>query len=186
MVGPTPAGDRLAVVRLGGHREPEESPWECAAREVREEASIQVTPVRPPATYWLSLPGDIAEMEPREWNCGASDEEAPLLVVEDPSRGPDRLSVMFLARADSLPIPSGESKGLVLLRLVDVHSVATGTMTFGEYRASGGRAIVRDPLPDTLVLEPFLQLRALALLLSMQPGLDPSPGTANYDRRHGP
>ncbi len=40
IVGPTPDGDRLAVVRLGGHREAGESPWQCAAREVMEESGV--------------------------------------------------------------------------------------------------------------------------------------------------
>lgn len=52
-VGPTKAGETLGVVRLGGHREGHETGWECAAREAFEEASLHVTPLKPPATYWL-------------------------------------------------------------------------------------------------------------------------------------
>ncbi|HLZ62576.1 MAG TPA: hypothetical protein VKR06_36995 [Ktedonosporobacter sp.] len=35
-VGLTSAGDKLGVVRLGGHREGDESAWECATREALE------------------------------------------------------------------------------------------------------------------------------------------------------
>jgi 8-oxo-dGTP pyrophosphatase MutT (NUDIX family) len=52
MVGPNRAGDRLGVVRLGGHREAGETSWTCAGREVLEEASVRIRPIPPPATYW--------------------------------------------------------------------------------------------------------------------------------------
>ncbi len=53
VIGPTPTGQRLAIVRLGGHCEAGETAWQCAAREVAEEASLVIRPCRPPATYWL-------------------------------------------------------------------------------------------------------------------------------------
>jgi len=41
-VGPTNKGDTLGVVRLGGHKEDEETAVETAKREVREEATIDI------------------------------------------------------------------------------------------------------------------------------------------------
>jgi hypothetical protein len=81
---------------------------------------------------------------------------------------------MYLARANAIPVPTGESQGLILLRQEEVQRVAAGNVRFGEYCASGGRAVAREPFPETLVLEPFLQLRALALLLTMHPTLGAS------------
>jgi 8-oxo-dGTP pyrophosphatase MutT (NUDIX family) len=52
MVGPTLDGRRLAVIRLGGHREDGETPCQCAAREVVHEASLILTDQSPPATFW--------------------------------------------------------------------------------------------------------------------------------------
>jgi 8-oxo-dGTP pyrophosphatase MutT (NUDIX family) len=54
-VGPTQTSETLGAVRLGGHREAHETGWECAAREAWEEASIRVTPLAPPATYWVEV-----------------------------------------------------------------------------------------------------------------------------------
>jgi 8-oxo-dGTP pyrophosphatase MutT (NUDIX family) len=73
---PAGATDRLGVARLGGHREHGETAWQCAAREVREEASLAVRPLTPPATYWVGPPHDPAALAAGPW--------APV------SRGPQR------------------------------------------------------------------------------------------------
>lgn len=49
--GPNPAGDKLAVVRVGGHREPGESPHQCAVRETLEETGLTAHLEQPPATW---------------------------------------------------------------------------------------------------------------------------------------
>src|SRR3954464_12516001 len=54
MVGPTRDGDRLAVVRLGGHREAGESPWQGAARGWLGGSGLPIQAVAPPRTYWLA------------------------------------------------------------------------------------------------------------------------------------
>ncbi len=51
-IGPTKSGTTLGVVRLGGHKDSGETGWECAAREAYEEATLRLTPIKPPATYW--------------------------------------------------------------------------------------------------------------------------------------
>ena len=73
-VGPTKKGDRLGVVRLGGHKEFEETALETARREVLEEANMKITAVNAPITYHLN-----------EWDSNASiiklkEEIAPILV----------------------------------------------------------------------------------------------------------
>ena len=65
MLDPTPDGASLAVVRLGGRREPGETPWQCAEREVHEEAGLRISPRTPPCTYWL-LPSDEPHRRPNE------------------------------------------------------------------------------------------------------------------------
>jgi len=42
MVGPDQTGKLLGVVRLGGHIEQGETPWQCAVREVKEEADLDI------------------------------------------------------------------------------------------------------------------------------------------------
>ena len=64
VVGPDETGERLGVVRLGGHMEEGETPWECAIREVREESGLEIRHVEPPGTY--RLPED--QLQPVGWN----------------------------------------------------------------------------------------------------------------------
>src|SRR3954471_23730683 len=85
VLGTTPAGDRLAVVRVGGHREAGESPWQCAAREVLEEAGLSIQPIAPPATYWLSPGTDASSQDglmPIDWPPEPAAAHPPLLVVD--------------------------------------------------------------------------------------------------------
>lgn len=48
--GPDQTGERIGIVRIGGHLEPGYSPWDCARREALEEASLVVEGVDAPAT----------------------------------------------------------------------------------------------------------------------------------------
>jgi 8-oxo-dGTP pyrophosphatase MutT (NUDIX family) len=168
MVGPTPDGKRLAVIRLGGHCERGETSWQCAAREAREEASLTITAVAPPATFWLHSSDDPSELV--EQPCPAvEDDVPPLLVVEDDRTSPRRRSVMYSARSESVPVPAHEAKGLLMLTADEAQRIVRGGMTLGAYLDAGGRASFSTPLSPDLVLEPFLHLRILARLLEHYP-----------------
>lgn len=51
-VGATSKGDSLGVVRLGGHKENNETVVETAKREVKEEAAIDITILNSPFTFY--------------------------------------------------------------------------------------------------------------------------------------
>lgn len=161
----------LALVRLGGHCEADETGWQCAAREVREEAALTIHPCEPPVTFWLNGDQDSLILHPIHWPHISSQPPAPLLVVSYPTTRPGRLAVMYLARAFEQPVPSAEVHGLLLLTPHDVHALVQQRVTLGQYLAQGGQAILRSPLPITQVLVPFLQLRAFAAILQAQPRL---------------
>jgi len=120
MVGLTKDGSRLGVVRLGGHREPGETPWQCAAREVQEEASLTITPLRPPATYWLRATDPPVHMQAGPWPMTGQEGVAPLLVVATGHLATEALSLMYLARTAQHPITSAETQRLLLVRPDDV------------------------------------------------------------------
>jgi hypothetical protein len=185
MVGPTRDGSRLGVVRLGGHREPSETPWQCAAREVQEEAALTITPLPPPATYWLRASDPPARMQAGPWPATGPDDVAPLLVVATDHLPTPGLSLMYLARAAGQPFPSAETQGLLLLRPDDVTQLVDGGVTLEAYLAMGGRALLRAALPPGLLLEPFLQLRALADLLHRHPELVANANAPFWDDEHG-
>jgi hypothetical protein len=174
VVGAIPAAGRLPVIRLGGHREPGEDAWACAAREVLEEASLTARPLPPPATYWAAPPHDPAALTVAPWPVAPGEPVAPLLVAWREDVGRRRYSLMYLAVADGPPRPAAETAGLLLLTPEDVLALVRTPVTLGAFLAAGGRAVLGADLPTDLVLEPFLQLRVLAALLARHPDLVPA------------
>jgi 8-oxo-dGTP pyrophosphatase MutT (NUDIX family) len=175
-VGPTKAADRLGVVRLGGHREGNESGWECATREALEEACLRVTLLHPPATYWIEGTSD-AKLQPGGWISNAPDEVAPIVVTK---RDELAITPIYLGYSEDTPTPAGEVKALLLLQPREIHLLTSNTLTLGQYLDSGGKAIFRDILPHNILLEPYPHLRILDRLLQLHPEiamLDPSSFT---------
>jgi NUDIX domain len=170
MVGfPLPARDRLGVVRLGGHREPGETAWACAAREVGEESGIMAHPLAPPATFWVGPDQDPAALAPGPWVGEAEETVPPLLVGWRLEGGRRRLSATYLARGEGPPAPAAETQGLLLLRPDDVRRLVRERLSLAAFLRDGGQALLRAPLPTYLPLEPRLQLSALAVLLDRYP-----------------
>lgn len=171
-VGPTASGDRLGIVRLGGHREEGETPWQCARREAQEEASVQICHLLPPAIYRIRGDLDAPDLEEMEWPLSG---EAPLVVVERSSGGEGPVTLLYLAEAAGVPRPSAETQGLLFLTSKAVRQVCTRNLTLQDFLNAGGEAALRPGFPTALPLEPFYHLRALGRLLALRPDLG-SPG----------
>jgi ADP-ribose pyrophosphatase YjhB (NUDIX family) len=178
MVGPTRSGDRLGVVRLGGHVEVGETAWRCATREVHEEASVNVELLSPPATYWIGPEperDETAVVGP--WPLAAGEPAAPLLVAwrNAPDHPPRRsLSATYLARTEEDPQPASETQGLLWLNRCEMLWLIQERPTLAEFLRREGRAKLRPGFPVHLPLEPFLQLRVLSVLLERHPELAPT------------
>jgi hypothetical protein len=167
---------QIPVFRLGGHREPSETGWQCAAREVLEETGLRIQPLSPPTTYWAD--GDQVDpgLTPMDWKHEigletgpeTDSEITPVLVVSYGRQGSRRLSLMYLAQADRLPIPSSEVKGLLLLDQANIHRLCRETLTLAQYLSLGGQAILNAEFDPRLLLEPFIQLRLLSKILTAQ------------------
>jgi hypothetical protein len=157
---------RIPVIRLGGHREEHETGWQCAVREVYEEASIRIQPLSPPTTYLAD--GDYIEADLKEikWNHETDRENIPFLVVFYSREGRNSLSLMFLAQADELPTPSSEIKGLLLLEKENIHWLCKESRTLEQYLNRGGQAILNADFDRSLILQPFTQLRLLSRILA--------------------
>lgn len=154
-VGPTKDGNKLGVVRLGGHRENKETGIETATREVLEEASMIITAISAPTTYYKA-----------KWSEPATqikvDDISPVLVIGSHD---ESLSVMYLAYSDSEPAPSSETSGLLLLSSEEVHFICENKITLREYISRKGVAQIKNQINHDLILEPFPQLLFLSKLL---------------------
>ena len=167
-IGIQPHNGRIPVVRLGGHREEHETGWQCAVREVYEEANLQIEPLLPQTTYLSDWDHIETELQEIQWQHKIEQESIPILVVT--YRGEDKmhLSLMYLAHAKGLPTPSSEVKGLLLLKKEEIHSLCQEPLTLEQYLSRGGKAILNAEFDTRLVLEPFAQLRLLSRILSVQ------------------
>jgi len=166
-IGIRPHHGNIPVVRLGGHWEGDESGWQCAQREVYEETGLCIRPLATATTCvvdWEHLDDPFTEIH---WERVPGQEPAPVLVVAH--RRPDgiSLSLMYLAQADGLPIPSSEVQGLLLLDRANIDRLCRKSLTLEQYLASGGQAILKGAFDRRMVLEPFAQLRLLGRILAL-------------------
>jgi len=159
-VGPTKNGDKLGVVRLGGHRENEESPLDTAIREVFEESAIKINPVNSPVTYHLNSWNEKAN------NVQMTGEVNPILIKGNEE---ESFTVMYISLADNEPRPSSESQGLLLLSPKDIELICSRQITLNEFSNQNGLAKIKENFNRDLVLEPFPQLLFLSKLLKQQP-----------------
>ncbi|PEI66154.1 NUDIX hydrolase [Bacillus wiedmannii] len=161
-VGPTSKGDTLSVVRLGGHKEDEETAVETAKREVREEATIDITILSSPSTYYKE-----------NWNVQSkkikvANEINPILIIDSPD---ETLSIMYMAHSENKPYPSSETNGLLLLTLSDIRLICSKEITLKDYIKQGGIAILKEKMDIDLILQPYPQLMFLAGILKEDPVL---------------
>jgi hypothetical protein len=168
-IGIRPYKGRIPIVRLGGHREGNEAGWQCAVREVYEEANLQILPVSPPVTYLSMWDQRESELQEIAWSSRTDHEPAPLLVVRYCCENDTHLSLMYLACTEGCPTPSSEVKGLLFLNSNNIHQLCNESMTLEQYLDRGGKAMLNANFNVELVLEPFVQLRLLDKILDRQP-----------------
>lgn len=155
MFGPSDAHDSYGVVRLGGHREGQETALACALREAREEAGIEVALSQPKTTYYMQS-GDSV---PFVAATGEAGRYRPLLLSGGSPTTPH--SATFMGTTASVPRPCGETQGIILLTGAEIHLVCAGTVELGENIAAGARAIERLDMKHHERLVPHLQLKFL-------------------------
>lgn len=161
-VGPTSKGDTLGVIRLGGHKEADETAVETAKREVKEEAAIDITILSSPSTYYKE-----------NWNAQSKkirveNEINPILIIDSPD---ETLSIMYMAHSENEPTPYSETSGLLLLSVSDIRLVCSKEITLNDYIKQGGMAILKEKMNKNLILQPFPQLMFLAEILKEDPVL---------------
>ncbi|MFZ7759367.1 NUDIX hydrolase [Bacillus thuringiensis] len=161
-VGPTNKGDTLGVVRLGGHKEGDETAVETAKREVKEEATIDIAILSSPCTYYKK------NWDAQSKKIKVENEINPILIIDSPD---ETLSTMYMAHAENKPTPSSETNGLLLLSVNDIRLISSKGITLNEYIKQGGIAVLKEKMNKELILQPFPQLMFLAELLKNDPVL---------------
>ncbi|MES5938784.1 MULTISPECIES: NUDIX domain-containing protein [unclassified Bacillus cereus group] len=161
-VGPTNKGDTLGVVRLGGHKEGDETAVETAKREVKEEAAIDITILSSPSIYYK-----------KNWSAQSKkikveNEINPILIIDSPH---ETLSIMYMAHSKNVPNPSSETNGLLLISVSDIKLICNKEITLNDYIKQGGMAILKEKMDKELILQPFPQLKFLEELLKEDPVL---------------
>jgi ADP-ribose pyrophosphatase YjhB (NUDIX family) len=169
MVGPTPDNTALAVVRLGGHKEGNETAWECAQREVFEESGMRISPLAPSMTFSCPKTTQDSEitLEPIIGYQNSNQEPRPLIIGHHDTV--HSLTAMYLAQSDDEPVPSMETKALILLSRNDVFRLCKQTVTLEEFESAGGKVLYKHQLDTKLPLRPFAQLIMLSMILDRYP-----------------
>jgi hypothetical protein len=158
----------IPVFRLGGHVIGEETGWECAFREIKEEANLQINSIIPEKTYFFAAETQDADLQEVQWEQIKLPGPKPLLMVGYRTDLELSLSLMYLAETDENPTPSAEVKGLLLLDPDSIIQICGSSMTLDKYLKQGGKAILTEQFDRSRTLEPFLQLRILSQLLKAQ------------------
>src|SRR5512141_2811932 len=98
-IGIHPHNGNIPIVRLGGHREEHETGWQCAVREVYEEANLHIRQLAPQRTYLSGGEHLSTELQEMEWQNKIEHDPAPCLVVSHRREGSIILSLMYHAQA---------------------------------------------------------------------------------------
>lgn len=173
VMGPTPDHSALAIARLGGHREGQETAWECARREVFEESRMRIAHCTPLMTFECphkALDTDIV-LEPVRDDHAYGDGARPLIVGR-----PDviqRVTAMFVATSDDAPVPNMETHALILLTRQDVLRICSEALTLEAFQAAGGTVLLARPVDPHWLLKPLGQLLMLARIIESYPAVIP-------------
>lgn len=156
--GPNRNSGKLGIARFGGHLEEGEKLHECALREVKEETSLEVTLIPSPVTY-------LGE----SW-------DAPLQAIQEESEAVKPLlrigqNVMFFARSDRDPVISSETQGIILVTEAEMIRLCSEDVTYGEFRAWGGRSRTKFAFNEDYVMQPLAQMRFLANFVQEHPNV---------------
>ena len=134
MIGPDNSGERLGIMRLGGHIEAGENLLQSLEREINEEGSIEVRLFDSPCTFYK-----------RNWNDSNYHEVTnnieldikPLIITGDKTRS----TAVFLSYTDEEPTPSSEACGIIFLKENDISDICLKKLKLKDFLNNGGKLI---------------------------------------------
>jgi hypothetical protein len=163
MIGPDKSGDKLGIVRLGGHIEENEGIIDCIKREVREEASVAINIVSSSITYYMNSWAE----ETLEVITGSLLDLKPLLIVGDNKRA----TALYLAYTEERLVPAAEAHGIILLSEKQILEICSDKMTLTDFVNHGGQLLRSQEMNFEFELSAGPHLRFLSRLINCDSGL---------------
>jgi 8-oxo-dGTP pyrophosphatase MutT (NUDIX family) len=157
MIGPDNTGNKLGIVRFGGHIEENEDIFLALEREIMEEAAINITLVSSPVTYYKSK----WEQDFFDISEDTQLKIKPIIVKGDE----DRTTALFLSYADQEPKPSAETYGAIFLNEREILDICTKKISLHEFLASDGKIIQQINLDYDMEIYAGVHLKAFYDLL---------------------
>lgn len=139
MIGFNQSGEKLRIVRIGGHIEKNESLIDALEREIKEEGDIKVKLIDSSTTFYKKSWED--EKYSEITNNIAWDIK-PLIIIGDSRRS----TALFLSYAEKEPKPSSEAAGIIFLKENDIKDICSKRMTLREFINRGGKLIQQNEL----------------------------------------
>jgi hypothetical protein len=162
MIGPNRNGDKLGIVRLGGHIEENEGIVDCIKREVWEEARVDINIVSSPITYFKSS-WEEKEFEVIEVDAfGAK----PILIVN----GVINATALYLATTAGHIVPSAEAHGIILLNEKEIVEICKNEITLSDFVSQGGELLQSQEMDLGFKLSAGPHLRFLYQLIDKEDG----------------
>ena len=134
MIGPDNSGEKLGIMRLGGHIEENESLLQSLEREIKEEGSVEVKLLNSPCTFYKRNWDDSNYYEITNsmmWDIN------PLIIAGDKTRS----TAVFLSYTEEEPKPSSEACGIIFLKENDIRDICSKKLRLNDFLNNGGKLI---------------------------------------------
>lgn len=164
MIGPDNSGEKLGIMRLGGHIEKGESYLQALEREVNEEGAIRVKLVSSTDTYYKTNWDDTNY-------CKITNDIAfdikPLIVTGNIRRS----TAVFLAYAEEEPKPSSEAHGIIFLNKSEIKDICSKKLRLKDFLNNGGKLIQQKEIDYNMEMYAGVHLKFLYNLIENNNGL---------------
>lgn len=157
-IGPDNTGEKLGIIRIGGHVEENETYLQTLEREIKEEASIEVKLLSSPNTFYK-----------RNWNDSDYSEISdyidldinPLIITGTKIHS----TAVFLSCAKEEPKPSSETYGIIFLKENDIKRICTEKLRLKDFLDSGGKLIQQKEIDYDMEMYAGVHLQFLNRLI---------------------
>lgn len=158
MIGPDKSGEKLGIVRLGGHIEENENYLQALKREIKEEASINIKLIDLPSCFYKKSWDERDYYEITEnipW------EIKPLIITGDTISS----TAVFLAYTEELPKPSSEAYGIIFLKENDIKDICRKKLCLNDFLKNGGKLIQQKEIDYGMEMRAGVHLTFLNRLM---------------------